>query len=98
MRKPWFCQECRVVMKYDEKYDFHKCPECGFEAWPPDKVQPVDEITSLMKDKAKAHKPREVPPAGEAMLGGGGSKNSVKKPKSKKLSLHQLNLKLHNEV
>jgi len=97
MRKPWFCQECRVVMDYNDKFDYHKCPNCGYEAWPPDKANTVDEITSLMQDRAIAHKPREVPPAGEPMLGGG-SKNSVKKPKSKKLTLNQLNIKLHNEV
>jgi len=96
-RKPWFCQECRVVMKYDEKFDYHKCPVCGYEAWPPDKVQEVDEITSLMKDRAIAHKPKEVPPAGPPMLGGG-SKNRVKKEKSKKDSLAKVNEKLYIET
>jgi len=97
MRKPWFCQECRVVMEYIEKFDYHKCPECGTEVWPADQINTVDEITELMADRALAHKPREIPPAGEALLGGG-SKNRVKKDKNKKDSLAKVNDKLYIET
>jgi hypothetical protein len=84
-------------MDYIEIDDIYRCPECGAEVWPKDTHVPTDEIEKLMFDKRRNHKPKECLPAGEAVPGGGSS-NHVKKPKSKKLSLYQLNIKLHNEV
>lgn len=36
-RKSWFCQECRVEMKWNEEFHYYKCPECDVEVWVPDK-------------------------------------------------------------
>jgi len=97
INKTWFCQDCRVLMIYSDKIESHICPECGVmvaKYIPGDKY--VDnEIKQLMHDMRRNHKPREYLPAGEALPGGGGNKSRVKKPKSKKKSLNQLNNALY---
>ena len=99
MRKPWFCQECRIQMLYDKKQDFHKCPECGTEVWmnieeDSLKSDEDEEIDALMREKYKANLPAKEPiPAGGALLGGGGSKSKGRSRKGdmKKKSLSQIN-------
>ncbi len=49
-RKPWFCQDCRVLMAVIDGH-FLRCPTCGTEAWFPwgDKiVQPLPEDRSIV--------------------------------------------------
>lgn len=93
-RKPWFCQDCRVQMEYNEKKDFYKCPQCGIEVWP-DSEDDTNEITSLMRDMLRTHKPKECLPAGEAAKGGGSrSKSRSRKSEMKKKSLATLNMAL----
>jgi len=97
IRKPWFCQECRVVMTYSSKQDFYKCPECGTEVWPETSNAENDEIASLMCERYKANLPaKEALPAGEALLGSGGSKSKGRSRKAdmKKKSLAQINVGL----
>jgi len=96
MRKPWFCQECRVLMKYNDQDDYHKCPQCKTEVWPEDTYKPTDEIGELMSDMARTHRQTEVLPAGPVKLGGGSKSNSVKKPKNTKSSLSKLNDALYS--
>ena len=98
-RKPWFCQDCRVLMDYIEIDDIYRCPKCAVEVWPSDTHVPTDEVEKLMFDNRRNHQPKECLPAGEALLGiSGKSGNALKKPKSKKLTLNQLNAKLHLET
>lgn len=94
-RKPWFCQECRIIMTYNDKDDYYKCSQCECELWPSDTYKPIDEIAELMADMAPTHRQTEVLPAGPVKLGGGSKSNGVKKPKSTKNSLSQLNEQLY---
>lgn len=97
IRKPWFCQECRVIMQYNPELDYYVCPECGVEVWPPGASNTTakknDEITDLMRDMHKANLPRkEAMPIYPVPAGGGGSKSSKgRKKDTKKKSLSQLN-------
>lgn len=98
-RKAWFCQDCRIVMSYDTKQDFYKCPECGTEVWPNTEVA-TDEISSLMSDLARTHQPRECLPAGEAIPGGRSNRSKSRARKTdrmKKEPLATLNRKLYME-
>lgn len=95
-RKPWPCIECRVMM-IKINNDYCKCPVCGTEVWYNYNSPTGDEIAELMQDRAIAHQPKEIPPAGEP-LPGGGSKSRSKKDKSKKDSLATLNQKLYIET
>lgn len=98
VRKPWFCQDCRVSMIYDSKQDYYKCPECGTEVWPEaDKVsKPTKEqaeIHSFMQQMAPTHFAKEALPAGGPLLGSGGSKSKGRSRKAdmQKKSLAQIN-------
>ena len=97
-RDPWFCQDCRIMMLYNDKEDYHICPKCKARVYHADEKDEYlnDEIRSLMKDMAHTHKPREALPAGGALPGGGGSKSKGRSRKSdmKKKSLAQLNMGL----
>lgn len=106
-RKPWFCQDCRVLMKYDQKDDCHKCPECGAALWYPDEprkrttfdklpAKDKKEIAELMEEKQKANEPsRNVPIAlGGAIVLGGGNKSGRNKKVLKKDSVATVNRKL----
>lgn len=100
-RAPWFCQDCRVPMLYSKKLDYHICPKCKATVQHSDETDQYveDEIIALMRDLVPTHKDRDfIPLTGKGGHGKGGSSNRTKKPKSKKLSLSQLNMKLHNEV
>lgn len=98
-RKAWFCQDCRVMMHYDPKRDFYKCPECGVEVWPETKAD-QGEIASLMREKYQANLPAKDPiPAGEPAPGGGGSKNKGRSRKGdmQKKTLAQINSGLNGK-
>jgi hypothetical protein len=82
-------------MTYNEKDDYHKCSQCGCEVWQEDTYKPTDEIGELMADMAPTHRQTEVLPAGPWKLGGGSKNGGVKKPKSTKSSLSQLNEQLY---
>ena len=49
--KPWFCQDCRVLMEWKDDICY-RCPECRTEVWLPDKtiqvVQGSEDIGELM--------------------------------------------------
>jgi len=76
--------------------DFCKCPVCGTEVWYKYSAPaPQDEITALMRDMARNHKPKEAMPAGEALPGGGSSSKSNKRARNKKKSLSALNQGLY---
>lgn len=101
MAKPWFCQDCRVVMLYNDKLKCHICPQCKTEVWPPNKADVVhDEMMSLMIDMQKNHKPRECMPMVGGRVKGGGSKSGKrsKSEKMKKDTLSTLNNKLYKET
>lgn len=97
IRKPWFCQDCRVSMTYDAKQDYYKCPECGTEVWP-ENTDSKGEIESLMRDMAATHSKREAMPAGEALPGGGSKSKGRKTERMKKPTLATLNQRLYGQV
>ena len=89
----WFCQDCRVPMKYNEQDDFYKCPKCGIEVWYPIESKSQDEVVQMMQEKYKSNlPPKDYLPAGEAAKGGGGSSNGKSNSSAmKKKSLSQIN-------
>lgn len=96
-RSPWFCQDCRIEMKYVEHDDFYKCPKCGAELWPADTCKPSGEIEIMMQEFARSHKLNECLPAGEAKLGGGSKSKVGKNEKMKKKTLSQINQGLNGK-
>jgi len=81
-KKAWFCQECRVQMKWD-KFGFFKCPECGVEVWIPER-DPDKEAKEVAEELSDVIIPVN-------RKGGGGSKGrSSKKQLMGKKSTKQL--------
>ena len=80
--KPWFCQDCRVLMEWKDDICY-RCPECRTEVWLPDKtiqaVQGSEDIGELMM-------PEHI------NVKGGGKRSGVtsNKQKLKKPSQHKL--------
>ncbi|HMM20616.1 MAG TPA: hypothetical protein PKA10_07735 [Selenomonadales bacterium] len=95
-REPWFCQDCRLVMLYNKKEDFHICPKCKVRVYHADDKDDYlnDEVRSLMRDMYKTHLPQKEPlpinpyPAG---YGGSKSKGRNRKQEMKKKTLSQIN-------
>jgi len=96
IRNPWFCQDCRdVLMEYNKKGDFYRCPKCGAELWPADTHAPTGEIEELMSELAATHRQTECKPAGPPAKGSGSkSKGRSRKTDMKKKSLATLNMAL----
>ena len=80
--KPWFCQDCRVLMEWKDDICY-RCPECRTEVWLPDKtiqvVQGSEDIGELMM-------PEHI------KVKGGGKRSGVtsNKQKLKEPSQHKL--------
>ena len=52
--KPWFCQDCRVLMEWKDDICY-RCPECRTEVWLPeltDDLKEVDEAKEVAEDEA----------------------------------------------
>jgi hypothetical protein len=84
---------CHVMMDYNKKDDFYKCPVCGFEGWPADTApsESEDEIADLMQESYNRHAQTDVLMGG-AIQFSGGSKNgkSNKKQLMKKLPTSEI--------
>ena len=97
--KPWFCQDCRVLMEWKDDICY-RCPECRTEVWLPDKtiqvVQGSEDIGELMMPEHIKVKGSED--IGELMMPehikvkGGGKRSGVtsNKQKLKEPSQHKL--------
>lgn len=96
-REPWFCQDCRIVMFYNEKEDYHICPKCLVRVYHSDEKDDYlnDEVRKLMQDMYKTHVPKEILPQGRPTLKGGSKcKGRSRKQDMKKPSLAQINIGL----
>ena len=71
----WFCLDCRVTMKWQDRA-FWKCPVCGVEVWPPE----PEEIERRKRDDVAGMVSRSWVPGAEAKGGGGPSGKKHKKP------------------
>ena len=96
-RKPWFCQECRIIMAYNDKDDYYKCSQCGCEVWPADTYKPVDEIEELMASTPPHLNTKEVLPIYWEVTGASSKSKGGKNEKMKKDPVSKLNFLLYKD-
>ena len=90
--KPWFCQDCRVLMEWKDDICY-RCPECRTEVWLPDKtiqvVQGSEDIGELMMPEhinvKGGGKRSGGKRSGGKRSGGTSNKRKLKKPSQHKL-------------